>query len=85
LIDAMLEMPMANILEKIPLDYPTKAVLLGQTSPLQPVFRLMLAHEGGDWDSASTLSRSLQLDPEQVAGYYWEAQEWARELSLMQP
>jgi c-di-GMP-related signal transduction protein len=84
LIDAMLDMPMANILEKIPLDYPTKAVLLGQTSPLQPVFRLMLSHESGDWDSASLLSRSLQLDPEQVAGYYWEAQEWSRELSLMQ-
>jgi c-di-GMP-related signal transduction protein len=84
LIDAMLEMPMANILEKIPLDYPTKGVLLGQASPLQPVFRLILLHESGDWDSASTLSRSLQLDPEQVAGYYWEAQEWARELSLMQ-
>jgi EAL and modified HD-GYP domain-containing signal transduction protein len=83
LIDAMLEMPMATILEKIPLDQPTKAVLLGQPSALRPVFQLMLAHESGEWEAASSLSRGLQLDPEQVAGCYWQAQEWARELSLM--
>jgi c-di-GMP-related signal transduction protein len=74
---------MATILEKIPLDQPTKAVLLGQPSALRPVFQLMLAHESGEWEAASSLSRGLQLDPEQVAGCYWQAQEWARELSLM--
>ena len=84
LIDAMLEMPMSQILEKIPLDQPTKAVLLGQPSPLYSVFQLMLAHESGDWAAASALSRSLQLESDVVASYYWEAQEWARELSLMQ-
>lgn len=84
LIDAMLEMPMATILEKIPLDQPTKAVLLGQPSALRPVFQLMLAHESGEWEAASSISHSLRLDPEKVAGCYWQAQEWARELSVMQ-
>jgi c-di-GMP-related signal transduction protein len=80
LIDAMLEMPMADVLEKIPLDHATKAVLLGQASPLRPVFQLMLAHESGEWEAAATLSQSLDLDPEDVAGYFWEAQQWSREL-----
>jgi len=82
LIDVMLEMPMEAVLEKIALDYATKAVLLGQPSVLRPVFQLMLAHESGEWEAAAALSECLHLDPEDVAGRYWEAQQWARELSL---
>jgi c-di-GMP-related signal transduction protein len=80
LIDAMLEMPMAEVLERIPLDQATKAVLLGHPSVLRPVFQLMLAHESGEWDAAAELSRSLHLDPEATAGDYWQAQQWAREV-----
>src|SRR3974390_819340 len=36
LIDAMLETPMETVLEKIPLDSPTKSVLQGQPSVLRP-------------------------------------------------
>jgi len=81
LIDAMLEMPMAEVLERIPLDRATKAVLLGQASVLRPVFQLMLAHESGEWEAAAELSRSMQMNSEDVAGYYWQAQQWAREVS----
>jgi EAL and modified HD-GYP domain-containing signal transduction protein len=78
LIDAMMEMPMARVLDKIPLDHATKAVLLGQSSQLRPVYQLMLAHESGEWEAAVELSRSLHLDSEEVAAFYWQAQEWAR-------
>ena len=81
LIDAMLETPMAEVLEKIPLDHATKAVLLGQPTPLRPIFQLMLAHESGEWAAAASLSEILHLDAEDVAGYYWQAQQWARALS----
>lgn len=84
LIDAMLEIPMQDILERISLDQATKAVLLGEPSPLQPVFQLILSHEGGQWEQAGRISRSLGLDPETVADQYWEAQQWARELSVIQ-
>ena len=84
LIDAMLEMPMSDVLEKIPLDHATKAVLLGQPSALRPVFQLMLAHESGEWEAAVALSTALQLNSEDVAGFYWQAQEWARKLSVEQ-
>jgi EAL and modified HD-GYP domain-containing signal transduction protein len=84
LIDAMLEMPMADILDRISLDHATKSVLLGQESPLRPVFQLILAHESGEWELAATLCHGLRLDPETVAAQYWEAQQWARELSLIQ-
>jgi len=81
LIDAMMEMPMAEVLEKIPLDHATKAVLLGKPSELRPVFQLMLAHESGEWTAAAELSRRLRLETEEVAGFYWQAQQWAREVS----
>ncbi|MGH9494912.1 MAG: EAL and HDOD domain-containing protein [Candidatus Sulfotelmatobacter sp.] len=80
LIDAMLEAPMEEVLEKLPLDRETKAVLLGQPSPLRPVFQLMLAHESGEWEAAAQLSEVLHLKSVEVAGYYWQAQQWAREL-----
>jgi c-di-GMP-related signal transduction protein len=81
LIDAMLEMPMEVVLEKIPLDHETKAVLVGKASVLRPVYQLMLAHESGEWEAAASLSQGLNLSSEDVAGHYWEAQRWAREIS----
>ncbi len=81
LIDAMLEMPMAEVLDRVPLDHETKAVLLGQPSVLRPVYQLMLAHESGEWEAVSQLCASLRLESEDVAGYWWQAQQWAREVS----
>jgi c-di-GMP-related signal transduction protein len=81
LIDVMLETPMSEVLAKISLDHATKAVLLGQASALRPIFQLMLAHESGEWQAAAALSDSLGLDSEDVAAFYWQAQQWARELS----
>ena len=80
LIDLMPEMPMEAVLEKIPLDQPTKAVLLRQPSVLRPVFQLMLAHESGERHAAAILTERMKLNPEEVAGCYWQAQQWAREL-----
>jgi c-di-GMP-related signal transduction protein len=81
LIDVMMDLPMAEVLEKIPLDHATKTVLLGQPSALRPIYQLMLAHESGEWEAAAELSRGLHLDSEDVAGLYWQAQEWGRQVS----
>jgi c-di-GMP-related signal transduction protein len=81
LLDAMLEMPMSDVLDRVPLDHETKAVLLGKPSALRPIYQLILAHESGEWEAAAELSRRFHLDSEEVAGYYWRSQEWAREVS----
>lgn len=80
LLDAMLEMPMSEVLERLPLDHETKAVLLGKPGALRPIYQLMLAQESGEWEPAEQLSTNLHLDSEEVAGYYWRAQQWAREV-----
>ena len=81
LIDAMLETSMPMVLEKIPLDHDTKAVLLGQASRLRPVYQLMLAHESGQWDAVAELCKNLQLNTEETASSYWQAQQWARDVA----
>jgi c-di-GMP-related signal transduction protein len=81
LLDVMLAIPMSEILQKIPLDAETKAVLQGKPSPLRPIYQLMLAHESGEWEAAHAICNSLQLNPDTVAASYWQAQQWAREVS----
>jgi len=81
LIDAMLEIPIAEVLEQLPLDQETKAVLLGQPSALRPIYQLILAHESGEWAAAGEVGKSLHLNADEVAGLYWQAQQWAREVS----
>ena len=81
LIDVMLEMPLEMVLEKLPLDRETKAVLLGQPSLLRPVYQLILAYESGEWAAALQVCEGLRLDGEEVAAFYWQAQQWARQVS----
>ncbi|MGA9554444.1 MAG: HDOD domain-containing protein, partial [Candidatus Sulfotelmatobacter sp.] len=81
MLDVMLEMPMSEVLEKIPLDAETKAVLRGDPGLLRPVYLLMLAHESGEWESARGICDSLHLDADTVAASYWQSQQWAREVS----
>jgi len=81
MLDVMFGMPMSEILEKIPLDAETKAVLLGKPSCLRPIYQIMLAHESGEWEAAKALGQELHLDPDTNAAAYWQAQQWAREVS----
>jgi hypothetical protein len=52
MLDVMLEMPMSEVLEKIPLDSETKAVLRGEPGLLRRIYLLMLTHESGEWEAA---------------------------------
>jgi c-di-GMP-related signal transduction protein len=72
---------MAEILEKIPLDAETKAVLMGKASMLRPIYQLMLAHESGEWQAVATLAADLHIEADACAAFYWQAQQWAREVS----
>jgi len=81
MLDVMLQTPMTEILNKIPLDLETKSVLRGEPSTLRPIYQLMLAHESGEWDAGREICDHLQLSADAVAAFYWQAQEWAREVS----
>jgi len=81
LMDSILEIPMAEVLEKVPIDQETKAVLLGGGSRLRPLYQLMLAQESGDWQHSAALAKSLKLAEGDVAEIYFQAMQWARQVS----
>ena len=81
LMDAILEIPMGVVLEGISLDHETRAVLLGQKSQLDPVYRLMLSQEKADWAKLSELCGQMKLPESAVTDCHWKAMQWAREMT----
>jgi EAL and modified HD-GYP domain-containing signal transduction protein len=81
MVDAILEIPMASVLESIPLDHETKSLLLGAPSKLRPLYDLMLARESGDWNTTAECSRKLGLNESEVAEAFWQAMQWAKQIS----
>jgi c-di-GMP-related signal transduction protein len=76
-----MEIPMSEVLEKVPIDQETKAVLLRGNTHLRPLYQLMLAQESGDWQPSAELAKSLNLQESEVAAVYWEAMQWARQMT----
>ena len=70
MMDAILETPMAKVLEKVPLDQQTKAALLGGVNSLRPLYQFMLARESGDWENTSALAKQLHLNESEIAESY---------------
>lgn len=81
LMDAILEIPMGVVLEGISLDRETRAVLLGQKSQLDPLYRLMLSQELADWPKLSELCAQLKLSENVATECHWKAMHWAREMT----
>ena len=79
IMDAILEVNMELLLEQLPVNHETKAVLLGQNSSLRPLYRLMLAQESGEWSESSELARQLKIPDEEVASTWFQALQWAQE------
>jgi c-di-GMP-related signal transduction protein len=78
-MDAVLEITMDVLLEKLPVDRDTKAALLGQNGSLRPLYQLMLAQESGEWAKASELTKQLRLPDEEVAATWLQSLQWAQE------
>jgi c-di-GMP-related signal transduction protein len=81
LMDTILETPMKVLLANVPVDQETKTVLLGGTGRLGPVYQLMLARETGNWKDSGELAQQLHLSESEVAEAYWQAMQWARQVS----
>jgi c-di-GMP-related signal transduction protein len=65
----------------VPIDLESKAVLLGESSSVQPFYQLMLAQEAGDWKTVNERTMQLSLAESDVAAAYLQAMQWAREVT----
>jgi EAL and modified HD-GYP domain-containing signal transduction protein len=80
LMDAILEIPMREVLEGLPLDDGSKTALMEGTGPLSPVYELMLAVEAGVWPRIAALASRFQIDQDFIAQSYWDAMQWAQSI-----
>ena len=81
LIDAILELPMGVVLENLPVDKDTKAVLLRQPSYLSPVYELMQSIETGEWQDVKKCAADLKLPESFIAESHWNAMQWAKQMN----
>ncbi len=79
LIDGIMDRPIEEVLEKIPIESDIKDALLGKEGRLRDVYQLILSYEKGDWEAIPALHEKLRLDEEGIAEFYLEAVDMANQ------
>jgi c-di-GMP phosphodiesterase len=77
-VDALLRMPMPQLLEELPFDDRTKGALTDQIGPEGRILSGVLAYESGNFDNVSQSGFSL-LD---IARAYREALDWTSDAAM---
>ncbi|TCV90792.1 EAL and HDOD domain-containing protein [Sulfurirhabdus autotrophica] len=82
LLDAMLEMPMESVLDKLSLPENIADALLTRQGIYGPFLELTEACEGTDVDRIESLAEALQLEPDAVNKAHFEALAWVETLGI---
>jgi EAL and modified HD-GYP domain-containing signal transduction protein len=80
LMDAILEQPMASILETLPLPVRVRDALLGEPNQRRRILDCTVAYEQGSWDQCLELSRGAGVNPAVLPAAYAEALRWSNDL-----
>lgn len=80
LLDAIVGLPMNEVVKSMPLSADSSAALLGGDNLLRRVLDCTVAYERGDWDLCLAKATSAGLDPHDVPAAYLDAMQWMREL-----
>jgi c-di-GMP-related signal transduction protein len=80
LMDAILEIPMREVLDGLPLDEAARNALIQNKGPLSPIYELIIAVEAGIWPRVTALSAQLGIDQEFTAKSQWDAMAWAQSI-----
>ena len=78
-IDALVKVPMADVVERIAFAPPVRAALLHGTGPYAPTLAAVYAYERGAWTEVEAVAGRLGVAPDALAGLYAEALSWMRE------
>lgn len=82
LLDALLETPLEQVLERITLPLGVADALLSRSGLYGPILDLAIACETGDADRIDVLANALLLSPEQVNRCHLEALTWVEQVWL---
>lgn len=81
-MDALLEKPMQEIVETLPITNIIKNALVNKESPILDAFNLGIAYEKGDFDVAEELAKKIHFDWHKSSDNYLDAVKWSEELFL---
>lgn len=73
LMDALMKIPIENILSELPISKDVKDALLGNENILLNLLKLIIKYEKGDWEGVNELIEEFGLDEEFVSSCYFEA------------
>jgi EAL and modified HD-GYP domain-containing signal transduction protein len=79
LLDALLRVPLPEILQRIDLTEEIKRALLSRSGPYASSLALVEGWERAHWDVVSAEGSALGLDLAQLGDMYLESLSWARE------
>ena len=85
LLDAMLGIPMDEIVDHLPLEQELKDALCGMPGRYGKLLELTQCLEMGRWARLGELLTDMELDPGLVASAHFEALGWAREFFTLTP
>ncbi|MEW6669924.1 MAG: HDOD domain-containing protein [Thermodesulfobacteriota bacterium] len=77
MIDAILDKPMEEIMERLPLSAPMKEALVDGKGRLSDYLSLSISYERGEWERASSTANNLGLAFEVLPGCFKDALGWA--------
>lgn len=77
LLESAMRMPLAEILDGIPLDQAVCDALLGKKSPYSVWLKLMDHYERGKWEESISLAYTLNLTEKDLSDAYSKALEWS--------
>lgn len=80
LMDAILQVPMAQIVQSLPLDAEMKDALLGDGSTMSMALDFIRCYEAGDWDACEKIRRALGLSESHASVIYIESVRWSEKI-----
>jgi EAL and modified HD-GYP domain-containing signal transduction protein len=83
LLDQMLQIPTAAILEKISVPESVRAALISRSGPLAPFLGLSLVCENGDPDEIELLASACRVDLQTVNQELMRAHAWAQSVATL--
>jgi len=80
MMDALLEKPMTEILEDLPVNREIKEALNGQPGRLRQVFEVALDYDAGNWEKLAVSAVALGVKEYAIPELHLKAIEWADEV-----
>ena len=77
-VDAILDLPMEEVLREITIHPDIRAALLGHQNKYRQIFDISQHYEKGDWDAISATAASLGISERDVPDLYLQSVSWAR-------